>query len=674
MPSIQTYLDYILSKVYGKDVRQAIVDAIRQCYIDSSEGITPIITTAAITGGTRVTVTVGAVSNYFDIMNGTATNAQVQTYVTEWLNAHPEATTTVADGSITAAKLDPNLELGVSDGSVTLPKLSDTLVNIVDVNLLAGMTYDNQWRLNPSDGVTKQSNGTYSVTKTFIPVEEGVTYYITPALVNLANNSFNALCYDSSQTFVQSLWMGVSNNTVYNRFTIPEGVAYVKLNVRATGAVATSLRWMNLRDVNPLESVGFNFKGLELTESQITDNFIESRMISDGAVNADKTDFMKRALINLLDGKTTKVGYTFSNGAGGETNNTNCTIYYNIPVEQGKTYCLFGRNTTQANGRYYCAYNASGTVTGGGSEWTNGNSASSKTITVDGTSYSYLAIKIADGVTTKLSLCLLNSAEVKAFTVFDPKYLFEENSPTYGTELHETNTLPFVRDQLTPSILSSVQESIDSAVADAVKKANPIYGKHVWMIGDSNAQYPMAQFKALFEDEYGCVYSSYAVAGMAWGTTSSDGASTTDNSAIGQLNRICALAEDTTNELFAENKHIFLFQMGTNASSGGSGSASVTDYSTAYTAMDYCFNKISRYARAGNAVGVIVPIKINTTDKANLIALAKKYAIPCIDLMTEARIYEDYGANYILDGGNHLAANGVLQWKRIVGKWVCYQI
>ena len=42
--------------------------------------------------------------------------------------------------------------------------------------------------------------------------------------------------------------------------------------------------------------------------------------------------------------------------------------------------------------------------------------------------------------------------------------------------------------------------------------------------------------------------------------------------------------------------------------------------------------------------------------------------------MTEARIYQDNGANYITDGGNHMAGNGILHWKRIIGKWVAYVI
>lgn len=40
---------------------------------------------------------------------GTPTDAQVDDAVSDWLDAHPEATTTVEDGSITAAKLSSGL-------------------------------------------------------------------------------------------------------------------------------------------------------------------------------------------------------------------------------------------------------------------------------------------------------------------------------------------------------------------------------------------------------------------------------------------------------------------------------------------------------------------------------------------------------------------------------------
>ena len=208
---------------------------------------------------------------------------------------------------------------------------------------------------------------------------------------------------------------------------------------------------------------------------------------------------------------------------------------------------------------------------------------------------------------------------------------------------------------------------------DLIKMSNPIYGKKVWIVGDSNTQYNISAIQSLFEDDYGCEFESYATAGFPWGTA--NGKDTTDNSAVGQINRICAKAENVDAEYFEANKHIFLFMMGTNATSGGSGDSTTSnDVSTCYGAMEYCFNKISRYARGGNTIGVIIPLEIGSTDKENQIALCKKYAIPYIDLMTEARIYQDNGKNTITDGGNHISGNGVLHFKRIIGKWVAYCI
>lgn len=257
-------------------------------------------------------------------------------------------------------------------------------------------------------------------------------------------------------------------------------------------------------------------------------------------------------------------------------------------------------------------------------------------------------------------------------SLVDEEFL-RNNGKTYSSSDDFKKIITDITDEKTESIKEEVIAAANDEISAMAVKMNPIYGKHVWIIGDSNTQYNLSAIQSLFEDDYGCTFTTYATAGFPWGTK--NGEDTTDNSAVGQLNRICAQAEDQEGEYFAEDKHIFLFMMGTNATSGGNGSESTADdVSTCYGAMNYCFNKISRYARGGNAVGAIIPLEINATDKGNQILLCKKYAIPYVDLMTEARIYQDNGANHITDGGNHMAGNGILHWKRIIGKWVAYAI
>ena len=74
---------------------------------------------------------------------GTPTDAQTEQAVSDWLDDHPEATTTVQDGAITEAKLhndvkaklvedDSITEDKIADEAVTLPKLADDVLELIN--------------------------------------------------------------------------------------------------------------------------------------------------------------------------------------------------------------------------------------------------------------------------------------------------------------------------------------------------------------------------------------------------------------------------------------------------------------------------------------------------------------------------------------------------------------
>lgn len=60
--------------------------------------------------------------------------------VAEWLEAHPEATTTVQDGTITLAKLSPDLVATDEEGILLIDELADVIAAAHD----AGMITDAQ--------------------------------------------------------------------------------------------------------------------------------------------------------------------------------------------------------------------------------------------------------------------------------------------------------------------------------------------------------------------------------------------------------------------------------------------------------------------------------------------------------------------------------------------------
>lgn len=170
-----------------------------------------------------------ALSNtaYWTLLCNGFSSAEVVSAVNAWLVAHPEATTTVQDGSITTAKL--------ADGAVTDAKLVQSGGVLEDVRELNSAVFEESDNLfdytqakvnqlpNSWGGQTYNDLSTLNGWKTsnLIQVEAGKTYCCVKSS-GVLGNSYIVNFYDSNGTYLSKVEMG-ANDTV----TAPNNAAYM---------------------------------------------------------------------------------------------------------------------------------------------------------------------------------------------------------------------------------------------------------------------------------------------------------------------------------------------------------------------------------------------------------------------------------------------------------------
>lgn len=159
------------------------------------EGYSPTVTVTPTTTGARVTVTDGHGTTTADIENGTATDAQVETYVEEWLDEHPEATTTVQDESITEEKLSPILLAKVNNVGISADvkeALLDCLAHIAWIDAHGQDYYD------ALEAALYPPNNLVSISAIFSP--GSATIYNTDTLDDLKQYLTVTALYDDLTT------------------------------------------------------------------------------------------------------------------------------------------------------------------------------------------------------------------------------------------------------------------------------------------------------------------------------------------------------------------------------------------------------------------------------------------------------------------------------------------
>ena len=212
---------------------------------------------------------VNAAETVSELLEGQDPNEVIETAVDAWLDDHPEATTTVQDGAITAPKLNSTLwdKLLVSeeasgavasfdDGADDVPvkSLKVALEPIQtssgdpapdNVRPISGHTEVQVCRLSTNEydathrttGKALGTNGSavnsvVSFVSNYVNVEGWEKAIVAYTYAELANSTNRVICfYDSTKTFINDAYISYSPTTTQQEYTIPNGAVYMRVTL-----------------------------------------------------------------------------------------------------------------------------------------------------------------------------------------------------------------------------------------------------------------------------------------------------------------------------------------------------------------------------------------------------------------------------------------------------------
>jgi len=205
--------------------------------------------------------------------------------VTDWLDDHPEATTTVEDGAITKAKLDSNLQGTVDDVDELKSALHDTKEQVYDNNNtlfdLCGeierqaFTWISNSYVKDTNGAITSYNGWHRTDYIDINGAEKVYLYATAT----SNTQTYNCWYDANKVFIDNF---LCKNSI-TEYTPPEGAKYFILSTQDENSVQQGVIQ---RSINKLiENIGFTEDAIEVMNDMTEyESFVDFDWIEDSYV------------------------------------------------------------------------------------------------------------------------------------------------------------------------------------------------------------------------------------------------------------------------------------------------------------------------------------------------------------------------------------------------------
>lgn len=269
--------------------------------------------------------------------------------------------------------------------------------------------------------------------------------------------------------------------------------------------------------------------------------------------------------------------------------------------------------------------------------------------------------------------CLF-TPEIAGFVRYSYTYSEQANPMVYIGAAVTDAYVPYTGETLDGDRHYKIAPTLKDMILRDVEPSN-IYGKTIYMIGDSNSDNWSGGASKALEKRYGCKVIGLGKYGATW-ATDRDETDTRSSNAIGQWNAFVSAVGIDENYLFPDNV-VLLFMMGTNVGSG-TFAANNEDVTTPGGAINYIFKRARYYGR-NIPIGVFLPWYAVGNDE--LKKAADYYKIPTFDIpaiiaddTVSAGLVRPDGSvvshNYIADGGNHLAIYGWKIFERIAHPWI----
>lgn len=272
--------------------------------------------------------------------------AVIKESVEDWLDDHPEATTTVEDGSITKAKLDEDLQDTVDDVSDLKSAIDDKLdtsrmekLELVEIEPSANLLNPDESTIgviiNISTGATSE-NASYW-TSGFMPVEAGKTYYLIRRDLNDSQGAKRVAAFDKDKQVVSA-----SGTSDVQYYTVPNGVAYIRISKSFATSWAYYLPkdFMVINNASPTEFVDFEYaKEYYLADDEFMKNYLDFSMVN----RMDPDECALGKIVNVPNGELSDNASYFT------------TNY--IRIYEGETLYFYRRDTKALKGaERYAAY------------------------------------------------------------------------------------------------------------------------------------------------------------------------------------------------------------------------------------------------------------------------------------------------------------------------------